>query len=1095
MSVYFKGVSPTLVWNDGTEETDLTNKNNIPAQVFPGGVISFQSYESWYPGFNYNRVNQSDAIGTTVLDSSFSIEADNLAATGYGIFTNIGSTITLSPTYTDTATEIIVIDHNDPWGSGGYPKSEETDTQKQLLSPISLSQLYATTLLTELTNSVYLTLNDVGTSAIYSRYNDNIISISVDGDENITFTSNIGNYSGAILDGEDYGIEITDTDISVIVNGIAVFTESRTVSYTLSGAALLDGHTLDSLSGDIPPIMTENLNIPIDATPGLYTITATFNDGQVGTATYEVLNSSAISNSPDNGSCWETGEIIEIEANTGNISSIVSLTPGLTGTSGGTGTPNATFTITNTNNLSTGTIRVTTSNGDVDDFILNLCFMLPPITNTVDDPNITTDDAANLPPTSIYQCVGVAVDVEGPSFPSGDVTWSVLNSLNVAVVSGVTITGQNTESIVFSLDDTVAPGNYTLRAVETATPANVSTHAFTLLALPPITITTNQPYVGGQTQFNTTFPFGIEWGPAEVNIATGLATWATAGTKTVSYTPDTISCPVELSYVVYEYIDVAEYDGVNCVYINSGDTLQLTVTGGSGNYSYVISGQNIIDNDGLITAGIYAGEYTVSVIDETANIIFNFPICIGTQSQFCAAIEAVECADTQAEPCCELLVNCGETINLSIPSFHLRVNGKQEEVLYSASSGGTTDVGGYLRSGSSVADAKGNVVNCTDDEALFEIITNLDMAATGNAAFGIGFTSQDVDSGVDSIDIGVVWYTSAGVRKVEVRQNGVVEAGSTFNILQGDVVSAGFKNGKFVLYINNLLKFEATDYSCCGTKFLDVSIEEPNKSLGGSIVGPTWTIITPGNVSEVGTINSAGVYNSPTDAFSLVEAQAVVGNGTFRVRIRNIKPTIRYTDPNAFLAGKAVTLWVGPYIPNLNEPIRLAKDGSPDALQNPGMIECGVLEGSANFQEAFDYQDFENDLGQIYQTSLIKESASLAATFLEVRDLIKMSKLKPEATLHAKNRGVTEFSVGGKSCSVKELRAILVIGQPGCDEFYDVLYLPRVQNKGNLGLEVGKKTNGKYELSLTALPDYTRPRGSQLYSIYQIDDCSSTSCN
>ncbi len=102
--------------------------------------------------------------------------------------------------------------------------------------------------------------------------------------------------------------------------------------------------------------------------------------------------------------------------------------------------------------------------------------------------------------------------------------------------------------------------------------------------------------------------------------------------------------------------------------------------------------------------------------------------------------------------------------------------------------------------------------------------------------------------------------------------------------------------------------------------------------------------------------------------------------------------------------------------------------------------------------------------------------------------------LLPDSQLSSKKRGYTELSVGGSGCSVPQLRVIMVVGKPGCDDQYDVIYLPRVQNKGNLGLEVGRKASGKYEMTLTALPDYTRPEGKQLFSIYQIDVCTGNTC-
>lgn len=1088
MSIGLIGVSPTPIngagnfWSTAATNNEVTiaaDKLKIP-KFYPGTVINFSQYNTYFLSTSFFAFNAT-AVDDIAVHNSFLFNSDNLTTTFVPyLAANVNYTydapnITNSSSSPSTTVPAIA-----------YPVSS--------LAPLTILQINNSSQFDANGNSGlnaqrFLLSNSLANAqSATSSWEMNF----TEGTNLVVYNNKSGLfiYNGAVTDLQEALLRITATTARLELDSVITGTPiTRTVSVTTTGGTL----------GTVGTYPTNGSN-SVDTTglaSGIYTLFCDYTH-EVGTQSFnfEIINAQ-LDNSPPVGNCWESGETLNFSVPSGTITAITSLTAGVTGTTGGLGTANATFTLSYTiSNLSSAVIRVTTNTGATQNFTVPICLMLPPITNTADNPNITTDDAANLPPSSIYQCVGVTVDAIGPTFLSGDITWSILDNTNTPVVSGVSFTGQNTATVTFSLNDTVAPGNYTLKAVETATPTNFSTHAFTLVALPEITIGANQPYVGGQTQFNTAFPFTVNWNPAEVDNDTGLATWLTAGVKTIEYVPATVACSETLSYTVYEYIDVAEYDGINCVYINSGETLALTVTGGSGTYTYAITGQNSISSTGVITAGIYAGSYTVSIVDSAANIIFIVPICIGTQSQFCTATAETVCTDDLTDPCCELSVNCGESVTLSVPSFHLRINGVQEEVVYTSFGVGTTGPGGYLRSSSTATSASGNAVTCTDPESLFEIVTTIDMSDIANAAFGVGFSQQAGSATVAGMDIGVVWYTSAGVRYINVRKNGVIMAGSTNSILQGDVVSAGYQNGQFVVYINNLLKFESADYECCGTQYLDVVIEEGNKALGGSITGLTWSIVTPGSVAEVGIISANGVYNSPIDSsFSLIEAEASVGNGKFRVRIRNIRPTVKYTQPKAFLAGKAVTLWVGPYIPNMTETIRIAKDGSPDSIQNPGMIDTGTLEGSANFQEAIDYQDFENDLGQIYNTSIIKESATLTGTFLEVRDLYKLSKLKPEATLYSKNRGVTEFSVGGKACDVSELRVIMVIGSPECDTTFDVLYIPRVQNKGNLGLEIGKKTNGKYEMTFTALPDYTLPPGRQLYRLFQYDSCQSNTCS
>jgi hypothetical protein len=580
--------------------------------------------------------------------------------------------------------------------------------------------------------------------------------------------------------------------------------------------------------------------------------------------------------------------------------------------------------------------------------------MLPTITNTNDLAANTTDDVANLPPKAIYPSTPFIVDVRGPSFTTGDVTWSVLDAAG-SPVAGVVTAGQNTIEATLTFNNSLPFGEYTIKACLTSNLTDCST-------------------------------------------------------------------------------------------------------------------------------------YKVQLVET------------GSMSQFCVETADIPCDEQVTKPCCEITVEPGEQVALKVPTFHLRINGNKEEIRYSDVGYGQSGESGYLKSGSTVTDAKGNTISCSASEALFEIVTSVDMADVANGAFGIGFSSQDNGSGVNTIDTGVVWYTDTAVRYVEIRQNGTAVSASKRTIALGDIVSAGYKDGVFVMYINNMLQYTSTIICPGREQFLDIAITTANKALGGNLSGLTWSIVTAGSTGEVGSINQSGIYTAPSGGSSgLIVAEASVGNAKFRVNLRMVRPTLRYTSPKAFLAGKAPTVWVGPYIPGFNEPVRLAKDGSPDAIQNTykgvGMIDLGTLEGSANFSLTRDYQDFTNDLGHIYHTSISSESATLAATFLEVRDLYKMNTLLPDSHLWAKQNGVTEFSVGGSGCSVRELRVIMVIGRPGCDDQFDVLYFPRVQNKGNLGFEIGRRANAKYEMTLTAIPDYTRPEGKQLFSIYQIDVCTGNSCN
>lgn len=521
-----------------------------------------------------------------------------------------------------------------------------------------------------------------------------------------------------------------------------------------------------------------------------------------------------------------------------------------------------------------------------------------------------------------------------------------------------------------------------------------------------------------------------------------------------------------------------------------GDQIQFSATGGSGNYQWSVNGGNLINpTTGFFTA-INGGTYTVTVVDLTSGQVALITVTIASQAQFCVTGDPVDEVVNAGTPCCEFNVECGSRLQLRVPSFHVVADGFKQPVSYSNLVQAVTGEASALQSRSAGAGASGNAVSFARD-AYFEIVTSYDMAQLSNGEVGIGWSAVDSDSAVSTIEHAVVWYTAGGVRYVDVRHFGTVE--DTFEILQGDVVSFGNFGGTFQLWINSVLVLDSTESAeACGNVILDIGIESASKTIGGYVENLVWTIDTAGAPSEVGIIDANGVYTSPSDPLvGVISITGELNNARFFVKVRNIQPTPIYTKPNPFLLGRKAAIWVTNQKATDRDIIRIASDGSPDALQNPGMIYLGILEASATFAEEIEYQDFTNDEG-IYFTAVAAEQAMLSGAFLEVRDLDKLAVLMQHATLHPTHNGVREVSVGGKTCGGCDLRAVLVVEAGACGEGWDVIYMPRVQNNGNLNLEIGKRTNSKYELSLRVLPDPSLPRGKQLYSIYQMSNCGTT---
>lgn len=615
---------------------------------------------------------------------------------------------------------------------------------------------------------------------------------------------------------------------------------------------------------------------------------------------------------------------------------------------------------------------------------------------------------------------------------------------------------------------------------------------------------------GGVAPVTFTKPSGtLPTGLSAINSSTGViaGTPTTPGVYTFtilatdSDTPSASTDSQPYTVQIYAALDTAP-DPINpatSVVLEAGTQQQFTVTGGSGNYVWSVDGGNIINPfTGVLTA-VNGGSYTVTVTDSESGQIATVAITITAQSQFCVTGESADDTISLGDSCCEFNVECGDRLQLKIPSFHIVENGVKTAIQYTNLVQVVTGEAAVLRSTSAGAGATGNEVSFARD-AFFEVVTNDDMATVANGEFAIGWAANFADAQPNTIDHAVAFFDSGSDRMVEVRHSGNAEADSQFAIAEGDAVSFGVMGGELQLWINSVKVFTSgEDFSVCGSPNLAVSIETTGMVVGGYVSGLTWTVLTTGSATEVGSIDADGVYSAPTSPITgVIKVSGTVGSANFYVNVRNIQPTPKYVKPQAFLAGRRAELWITNKKATDPDIIRIASDGSPDALQNPGMIYLGVLEGSTKFTEAITYQNFDNDEGT-YHTAISTEKANVTGTFLDVRDFDKLAVLMQHATLQPMSKGVKELSVGGKGCGACDLRAVLVIPSGACGSGWDVIYLPRVKNNANLMIEVGNKTNAKYELNLEALVDTTRPAGKQLYSLYQIESCtdsdSATSCD
>lgn len=522
--------------------------------------------------------------------------------------------------------------------------------------------------------------------------------------------------------------------------------------------------------------------------------------------------------------------------------------------------------------------------------------------------------------------------------------------------------------------------------------------------------------------------------------------------------------------------------------VSVGQQVTFSASGGTSPYFWSTDTGIINSSTGLFTA-IELGTGTITVTDSAGSPgTATRTVIVGSQTQSCVAIEVVEEFNPDVDPCCEYNIDCGKTVQLRVPSFYVRENGKRVAVTYSNVSGGVVGDYSSFRASAADASATANEVSFSLNEALFEIVTNYDMAQTGSGDFTVGWADNAGNT------YAVVWTTDT-TRFVSVQVNGVEE--DAFPVQIGDLVSFGMKDGELVLYINNNLTLTSESViNGCGNYNLYVAIETSAKTVGGYLTNLSWGIVTPGSADEVGTVDGNGVYSSPDNPITgTVQIDGTVGASVFHVFVKNIKPSLRYTHPNPFLAAAKATVWVALHESGATLPA-LASDGSPDA-NSGSWIELGTLEASATFAEDIQTQDFDDDEGT-YFTSVTMEKASLKGAFTQVRDFSKLARLMQHGTLYPLEKGIRKIGVGGKDCGRCELRVLLVAEPQSIENGFDVIYMSRVQNRGNLTFDIGKKTNTKYEFDFNVLLDRSLPKGSQLYTMAQIEACNSSlacACN
>lgn len=679
-------------------------------------------------------------------------------------------------------------------------------------------------------------------------------------------------------------------------------------------------------------------------------------------------------------------------------------------------------------------------------------------------------------PTSVNSCSLVNYSVDGAS----GLTWTSSNALAGTINP---TTGVFTAANLTSNQTTVI----------TATSGGGFSASLTITVLPVSPITSTGPgaatYVGGMIQYAHATPGGT-WSAMPTNsiTSTGLFTPTTTGTYTIKYTLPGGSCEATKTIQVYAQMSVTPQIGANsCYSFKVRETQVFSLSGGSGSeiWSTTCSAGSITQ-DGAFTAPSTPQNCAVTVTDTVTGQVINLPICMEAPQGICIIpIEDEIGFDVQPDQCCEISLDCGDATNLAVPGLTVTIPAVG---IKTASPTWTnkvlvqqTEPFALLTALADGAGAYGDTIPAGGDGRV-DFILNASNIAGQTQPTVIGWSDRKTDTIYSSIGWGIGVNTAG---QLEIFENGISVNGTFGAATDGTSLSVIVLGGKVYYQRNGQPLYESLS-SPCSDLYLHASIGK----VGGSISGgasATWSILTAGGPTSVGTISPSGTYRAP-DAPGDIVVQASISGSIWTITLHVNQPTPFVSNPADFWEG-GCELWLATGYIKPGQAPRLAKNGSPDAGSSPNAINIGETVDGVKISYTPEFAERRSDRG-IYRRSLSNERALIAFTMLEVRNVEKLRHVVSTMTV-GKVNGYQTLGFGGKKCAC-EMSVLLVKPTAGdCTSgTYDVIAFHRVV--AIKGLEMAFSSQGRVEapVELEVLLDSSRPSGEQLFTIYKAIDCS-----
>lgn len=622
---------------------------------------------------------------------------------------------------------------------------------------------------------------------------------------------------------------------------------------------------------------------------------------------------------------------------------------------------------------------------------------------------------------------------------------------------------------------------FTIASKDTGGFVALKTYSLTVQALPNFDFTPPHAIVGKPynytpdipltaiVEFSNPLPNGLTW-DNEARCITGTPTAPSNASNVVAIKSNDTAKEESTAFTLRVYNPVTVTSaGQNLLggilSPKKGQNIPVVVAGGSGKYTFSSSNLRFSNNRLYFVS---SGEAQFTVLDEETNLQTTYSFRVDGQDEVQPFVVQPVANDTQrpinvTRP---LYVQTGSSVEIgfSAMSFENFITGQILTTSVNRNAGTETQLN---ESPFALIEFKGQgsfVELDLPEHFLSKVVISQAMFnSTANIRFGLA--DKNAAPFVEA-----VLTTIETTRYIEIRYRDNYVAGTRRAIMAGEVFRWGYINGNFALWLNNLLVGQVT-VTRRATAIIRSESLSP-LSIGGRIMGLTYSIITEGDATQVGQVDTqTGRYTPAPENVAVVTIQAVGLNNTiYQATVRVLIEPIFARFRKARRQNVPMKIFLTHRVRKNRMPLALV-NGKPDANQFSDIAYMGILKSSGKLDMQATSNESKDDVG-VYAYNTVVDKYDVSGDLLEIADFNLLQKLIPHMKV-MEVEGVTFLRQASTGC-LKEYRAILVwetASDCGNYKTYDAVEFPKVFSSTPFSFEVGSSAVSSIPLKLMAVKD------------------------